>query len=99
MKLAAFLFLLPLWISGCSPGMFFGGKNTEVVQTTQYRKINSACSKMELTSPVLDAPTARSILHCFNSYGALEPIEKMIGGLSDRELQPIVEAVNQYLLG
>ncbi|MEO5969230.1 MAG: hypothetical protein ABIQ95_04825, partial [Bdellovibrionia bacterium] len=87
-----------LTITGCSPGMFFGGKDQGVLKTPNYRRLNLHCADMDLSSSTLDVPKFREILHCFNSNGALEPIDKLVGRLSDPELEPIVTGANKHLL-
>jgi hypothetical protein len=87
-----------LTVTGCSPGMFIGGKDQGVIQTPNYRRLNLACAGMDLSSSTLDVPKFREILHCFNSNGALEPIDKLVSHLSDAELEPIVSGTNKHLL-
>lgn len=85
-------------LTGCSPGMFFGGKDQKVINTPNYRRINEDCAGMDLSSSTLDIPTFKRILACFNSNGALEPIHKLVNSLTDDELQPMVTGTNKYLL-
>ncbi len=85
-------------LTGCSPGMFFGGKDQKVINTPNYRRINENCAGMDLSSSTLDISTFKAILACFNSNGALEPIHKLVNSLSDDELQPLVTGTNKYLL-
>jgi hypothetical protein len=40
----------------------------------------------------------RKILHCFNSNGALQPIDQLANRLSDADLRPIVDVGNRYVL-
>ena len=87
-----------IFFMGCSPGMFFGGKDQRVLETPNYRRLNEACAGIDLSSSTLDVPKFREILHCFNSNGAIEPIEKLFGGMSDGALQPLVSGANKYLL-
>ena len=53
---------------------------------------------MQLSSSTLDVPTARSLLACFNSDGALEPIQKLFNRLTDSELEPLLALVNRHVL-
>jgi hypothetical protein len=78
--------------------MIFGGKDQRIVNTPNYRKFNPDCSGMDLSTSTLDVPTFRKILQCFNSNGALEPIQNLMNHLSDEELQPIVFGMNQHVL-
>lgn len=84
---------------GCSPNSLFGdGIDHGVLNQTRYRKINLACSGIDLKSPTLDVPTFVKLLDCFNSQGALQQIADLIHKLSDTDLQPLVDILNQYIL-
>jgi len=93
------------FVAACSPGMFFGGgADKGVLNTARYRKINVDCSKMDLSSSQLSVETFRAALKCFNTYGALNDINKLINGgdgsegMSDSDLRPIVDAFNSYII-
>ncbi len=98
-----FCFIVISSFFGCTPGSLIGsGKDENVANVLNYRRINSACSNINLSSSVLNNATFRSLLSCFNANGALEPIDQLINGpngLTDQELSPIVTFVNKYLLG
>ncbi len=85
--------------SSCSPSSFFGkGTDAQVIQATPYRRVNTACSEMQLSSSTLDVPTARRLLACFNSNGALEPVQQLFDQLSDDELEPLISLANRHIL-
>ncbi|MEK6704478.1 MAG: hypothetical protein AABZ06_01690, partial [Bdellovibrionota bacterium] len=79
---------------------FFGGgtKDRGVASITGYRQINTSCAGLDLSKPELDVPVFRKLLSCFNSYGALDPMERLSSKLSDGEIEPIVTVLNKYIL-
>jgi hypothetical protein len=54
---------------------------------------------MDLSGSNLTPASFRELLNCFNALGALDPIAKMVARLSDPQLQPLVDVVNNHLLG
>jgi hypothetical protein len=95
----SFAFISSLMLlTSCSPGMFFGGKDQGVIATPNYRRINLDCAGINLSSSTLTVPKFREILHCFNSNGALEPIDQLVQKLSDSALQHLVDGTNKHLL-
>jgi hypothetical protein len=94
------LFLLLANTLACSPSVFFGGKEVDegVKNQTAYRKLNTQCAGLDLSSSAIDPPTFRKILDCFNSNGALEPIAQLSRKLKDSELEPILSHFNRKVL-
>ncbi|OFZ55891.1 MAG: hypothetical protein A2428_06535 [Bdellovibrionales bacterium RIFOXYC1_FULL_54_43] len=84
--------------TGCSLGMFGDGKDKALRENSGYRQVNAACAQMSLTNPSLDVKTTRELLDCFNSNGALQELATLVGRLDDARLEPIVSAVNKYIL-
>lgn len=84
-----------LLVGGCSPNIF--SPSLDQLTTPNYRPLNTACG-IHSTSTTLDAPTFRALIHCFNSYGALQPFDDLTAKLSDEELQPVVDAILRYVL-
>lgn len=85
--------------SACSPSSIFGKSEDEgVVNTRNYRRVNLACAGMDLSSSSIDVPTFRKMVHCFNSNGALEPIENLVNRIPDADLKPLVDVGNHYVL-
>lgn len=86
-------------ISGCSPGAFFGGsKDPRVANTPNYRKINTECASMNLSSPKMDAVTVKALITCLNAYGGIEPIAKLVNGMETADLEVLIEVTNRYYL-
>ncbi|HLE01020.1 MAG TPA: hypothetical protein VJB59_12205 [Bdellovibrionota bacterium] len=84
--------------TGCSLGMFGDGKDKALRENSGYRQVNAACAQMSLTNPTLDVKTTRELLDCFNSNGALQELATLVGKLDDARLEPIVSAINKYIL-
>lgn len=82
-------------LTGCSLGK---SRDENVLNTPNYRKVNTACAKMDLSKSTVDVKTFRAIVECFNAYGALEPVQGLLKSLSDEDLQPLVTASNRYIL-
>lgn len=83
--------------------MFFGGgPDKTVLDAERYRKTNSACAQMNLST--LDVAATRAISRCFNSQGKIKEIDLLINGggaskgLTDAQLKPIVELANQKII-
>ncbi|MFZ9595220.1 MAG: hypothetical protein ACO3A2_03995 [Bdellovibrionia bacterium] len=51
-----------------------------------------------MSSSTLDVAQSREILHCFNSSGALDPLDRLVSRLTDAELLPFVRGLNKYVL-
>jgi hypothetical protein len=86
-------------LSACSPSSLFGdGEDSGVAGTRNYRRVNMACAGIDLSSSTIDVPTFRRLLHCFNSNGGLDPIERLVNRLSDSEVRPLVDFSNRYVL-
>lgn len=100
LKKLALLLSAFLALPACSPSALFGsGADTSVLTQPNYRKVNTACNHLNLQSPELDASTLRSLLHCFNAYGALDQLEALTNQMSDAELDPVLKVGNRRLLG
>ena len=84
--------------NGCSLGMFGDGQDSSVRDSTGYREINNSCSAIELPSAELDIASFRGLLRCFNSNGALDPLDRLVSALSDERVDPIVKTVNRSIL-
>lgn len=102
-----FLFIFGWIVSACSPKIFFGNQSQDqsVSESISYRKINPACSRMELSRPILDVNTFKKLVSCFNSNGAIEPIQRWVNRIEaddqrnhTQDLQAIVEFQNKYVL-
>src|SRR4051812_8189878 len=78
----AWVFGLMTLLSACA------SRDEGVAQLRSYRKVNMSCSGLTLERAEIDVPTFRKILHCFNSNGALEPVEALANRLSDADIQP-----------
>jgi hypothetical protein len=79
------------WMTACTVG-------TPSLDTTSYQPVNTACENIDLGAPTFTVTTWRLLVHCLNSYGALDPIDHLNQKLSDSDLQPIVDSVSKYLL-
>jgi hypothetical protein len=86
--------------SGCSLSMFSGGDGFDrgIQEQVGYRKPNIKCVGLDLSSSTIDTPTFRRLTDCFNSQGALDPIARLVSSLSDEELAPVVDLLNESLL-
>jgi len=85
--------------SACSPGSLFdNGKDQQVLRTPSYRQINRSCTNLNLSAPTLTTDEARTVLKCFNAYGALDPLQKLVDKMSDDQLGSFVQVANVYLL-
>ena len=84
-------------MSGCSIG---GNSGQDVSQATSYRRVNFDCSFKASTSE-FDVPLFRDVFHCLNArHGfnhALDPSEELIDNLTDEQLSPFVDLINQTL--
>ena len=87
-----------LTLSACGLGMFGNGKDPGVANQTGYQPVNLNCSNLQLSSAELDVPSFRALLHCFNSYHALDPVEALTLKLTDGDLAPAIDAINRYML-
>ena len=87
-----------LVLSACSPGMFSGKPNDSVAGIQGYRRINTSCSQLNLSSSQLDTPTFRRLVDCFNSEGGLDAVAKLVHDLPEAELSPVIQALNRYFL-
>src|SRR6476620_2339816 len=78
----------------------FSSKGTDeaVIRTPNYRRINTSCSQMNLSSSNLDVKTFRELIHCFNSNQALDAVDQLIGDFNDQQLSSIVDVLNRYVL-
>ncbi len=84
---------------GCSPKMFFGDNTDKQVRDARvYRKVNMECSAIDLSEPRLDNTRLRKLVSCLNSNGAMPEINGLVASLSDKDLEPVVAAVNHYIL-
>ena len=97
-KYLSFVVVSALVFSACSPGMFSGKPNDSVAGIQSYRRINTSCSQLNLSSSQLDTPTFRKLVDCFNSEGGLDSVAKLVHDLPEAELSPVVQALNRYLL-
>ncbi|MGK5089109.1 hypothetical protein WDW86_16250 [Bdellovibrionota bacterium FG-2] len=87
--------------AACSPGMFEGKSqdvDLGVRETKSYRKVNQACADLDLSSSEINVGTFKELLHCFNSNGSLEPIERLVNNLKDEQLEALVATSNKYVL-
>jgi hypothetical protein len=89
--LALAILIFAAVISACSQG-----KNA--VSIPNYQTPNLNCENMDLSSAKLDAPTLRAFTHCLNSNHALDPMDQMLSELSDKDLEPIADAISDYIL-
>ena len=97
-KYLPFLAVSALILSACSPGMFSGKPNESVAGVQGYRKINMSCSQLDLSRPEINTPIFRKLVDCFNSEGALGSVAQLVHEVPDTELEPVVQALNRYLL-
>ncbi len=99
--IGACLPLVLMVVGACSPGMFEGKSqdvDLGVRETKSYRKVNLACSDLDLSKSEVDVTTFKELLHCFNSNGALDPLERLVNGLKDEQLEALVAVSNKYVL-
>ena len=99
--IGAGLTLLSGW--GCSPSSLFGtGKDSSVLKTTLYRKVNTECANLDLSSSVLTVSDFKSIVRCFNGNGSIKSLNSLINdeqkGLKESELKPLVDFLNTSVL-
>ena len=74
------------------------GPDNDLLNRQSYRRVNTACAGLSLASSTMDVSTFRSLLHCFNSTGALQEIETLFDKLSDDDVGVIVETMNRNFL-
>lgn len=85
--------------AGCSPSMFWSdGKDPSIENARNYRKVNPDCAGLSLSSSTMDAVTARGLIGCFNSYGAIDEFSRLAKRLDNTELQAILDVGNKYIL-
>jgi hypothetical protein len=84
--------------TSCSPGMFFGGHDERILKTPSYRRVNTACGGIDLSTSTLSVSQSREILHCFNANGALDPLDRLVSRMTDAELSPLVRGLNANFL-
>jgi hypothetical protein len=85
--------------SACAPASWFGNpEDTKIAQAPGYRRMNGACSNMDLSRSELDLVTARKLVDCLNSGGDLGSVAALVKSMSDKELTPFVRALNRSLL-
>ncbi len=90
---------LALGISACSPSVFWSdGKDLELENSKGYRQINPNCSKLNLSTSTVDAPTAKAMVSCLNSNGSLAEVAKLFDRLENNDLQNILDVANEYTL-
>jgi len=92
------LLALSLMTQACSMGMFGNGIDQAVKDTKSHRKINPACSHVNLSNSEIDAKSFRELLNCLNANGGLEALNQLCKKLSDTQLQPILALVNKEIL-
>ncbi len=81
--------------TGCSVGLFSDGKDQGVLQQKPYRPVDPACGALDIQNDGVSVTQFRGILSCLNSNGSLQPIEDLIGQMSDQELLPLVRVGNE----
>lgn len=79
--------------------MFFGNKHDQnLLARKSSHPVNKACAQMNVRSSSLDVKTFRDLVDCFNADNAIHPIAQIVHGLSDKDLLPLVNLTNQYVL-
>jgi hypothetical protein len=98
-RACSFWVVCSLLITGCSPGSLFGnGKNEQVLQTPTYHPINRDCTQLDLGGSQFTSTNLREIVKCFNSKGALEPLQQLMDKMSDTQVDSFAQVLNQSLL-
>jgi hypothetical protein len=89
-------------MSACAPAGLFGNPESDIKNLPSYRRVNPACSEMNLSNSRLDVPTARKLVNCLNGsetgQGALGELAVLVRAMSDDELKPFVEGINRSFL-
>lgn len=81
--------------TGCSVGLFSDGKDQGILAQKPYRPVDPACGALDIQNDGVSVPQFRGILSCLNSNQSLQPIEDLIGQMSDAELLPLVRVGNE----
>ena len=96
----AWICALSLGLSSCSPGMFFGnGVDQKVLNLKSSRRINKECGNMDVSTSQFTLTSFRGLVQCLNANRSMEPIAQFVSAISDQDLAPLVQAVNQSLVG
>src|SRR5262245_26828237 len=90
-RISAASFCVTALVSGCSLGLFGDGKDQDALKIPSYHEINKSCAGLDLSRPEMDVVTFRHLLACFNSQGALEPIQQLVDKLSDEQVNSLIQ--------
>lgn len=90
-------FCLILTLSGCSSSIF-KENDSRIVQLSQNNVFASGCAGVSLNSDALDVPTARNLVSCLNSHGAIPEYDTFVKSLSDEDLSAFLSVANNGFL-
>ena len=86
-------------VSACSPSSLFGNHTDKGVQNFHsYHQVNTSCSQMDLSRSRLDLASARALVNCLDSQGALGGFAQLVKAMKDDELQPFINSINRSFL-
>lgn len=98
-KLLCSLLLVIPWV-----GCYRGRLDDRILKRTEHRAVNLACLDIDLQDTQLSVSQVRTMMRCFNQFGALQKTERWINGgagfpgRSDGELQLMLDTVKTQVL-